>query len=102
MNNNEKAATYIGWKPDQQCGNTHSYNWWCEECGWRPVYPEKFHIHSIPAPDMNLPSNYMKAEVEWEIDTYQCTWSAYHNDKEGHGGSAVTALTNLWYVEHQG
>jgi hypothetical protein len=41
-----------GWEPGRICENRHTFNWWCEACGWRPVHPEQFHPHDIPPPNL--------------------------------------------------
>lgn len=62
MTDNEKAATFIGWKPGQRCGGCdarmmdHGFENIDAETG------EPFgRAHTIDAPDMSDPRNYMKA-----------------------------------------
>jgi hypothetical protein len=73
MTDNEKAATFIGWKPNEKCNLTlvtcmhFDQPWfdreseeskrWVKEGGQYPPFAE----HPIPAPDMTDPRNYMKA-----------------------------------------
>lgn len=72
MTPNEKAATFIGWKPEQKCAPR-----WCAmrldacpRCGatdieWKGgiLQGELYQItpHDIPAPPMDDPRNYIKA-----------------------------------------
>lgn len=73
MTDNEKAATFIGWKPDAKCHiglatcshidqpwfdpETEDSKRWLKVGGEHPPFAE----HSISAPDMADPRNYMKA-----------------------------------------
>ena len=60
MNDNEKAATFIGWKPGIRCEDwRHCYQeipfeW---ECGYHGADTH----HVAVCPDMNCPSNYSRA-----------------------------------------
>lgn len=56
MTDNEKAATFIGWNPTVQC--------YCASKGLNRMNPEHADLpieHSMSAPDMSDPRNYMKA-----------------------------------------
>ena len=50
MTDNEKAATYIGWRPNQPC-----------KCGLRNPMTGDQYDHYKDAPDMTKPENYMAA-----------------------------------------
>lgn len=93
---NQKAATFIGWKPS-------STERRCDICGaienaveprWR-----EGHLFSppalLPAPDMTDPRNYMRADVEWIISQDRTRWTALRNHRQGTGPSPDIALAAL-------
>lgn len=71
MTDNEKAATFIGWKPEQPCtSRTHriGFRISCEFCAFNRHASESElrtdgagHAHFLPPPDMRDPRNYMAA-----------------------------------------
>lgn len=107
MTENEKAATYIGWKPKTWCGE-------CEIIGKNKHadLKAKFNLgHYVPAPDMSLPNNYMKAleglppEWGWTVNrgprgnfTVRI-WDVMYGKGES-CRSAVEALAALWDAEN--
>ena len=121
MTDNEKAATFIEWKPDTLCKNTHAWNWWCETCNWYPKWPEQFHEHAVPAPNMADAARYTKAlenlakvrtltpeitipimdSQHWRATIYGTTplISFIHSEI---GPAVVAALAALYDAEHAG
>ena len=92
MTANERAATFIGWEPFREVSECR--------CRERPNFHPLVKV-PVKCPNMALSANYMvKAQVDWVIDTYQHSWSAYRDGKEGHGANAVAALAALWDAEH--
>jgi hypothetical protein len=67
MTDNEKAATFIGWKRLQHCEDTtwtlEDEGGRCDECGYLVVGPigAGNRFHDRIAPNMSKPENYMKA-----------------------------------------
>jgi hypothetical protein len=63
MTNNEKAATFIGWKPNTPCPYKELPTDWFSKCLCGTA--EETNLgnlpdHFEPAPDMSKPENYMK------------------------------------------
>jgi|SRR5579862_3339731 len=117
MNDNEKAATFIGWREGQlgglcrfddsnrvcQLGTKHCYF-------DHSKYPE-------PAPDMSDPRNYMKAldsqmsELVRDYEGWHCDLTKLWRDEEGTvvvkrwhktaGEAVISALAALYDAEHK-
>jgi hypothetical protein len=101
MTDNEKAATFIGWREGVRC--TAERVWGTDACcdghsagGKKP--------HDIPAPDMSDPRNYMKALHElpvwfrWEVTRDDCMVTT---DKGQYiEPTPVAALAALYDAEH--
>ncbi len=115
MTDNEKAATFIGWKPGERC-NTEGIAWL--DC---PHKQFKYHYdggdtlgvcveiepHDIPAPDMTDPGNYMKAlekidplKWKWNLARDYCIIDDWEGNLEFEGRTPVEALAALYDVEH--
>jgi hypothetical protein len=80
MTDNEKAATYLDWKPETKCTapckpvDDHEFgDVWC------PVCKEVFGCgnHDVKCPDMSKPENYMRAlEVLLSVP-HPMSWPTY-------------------------
>ena len=120
LTDNEKAATFIGWKPDKRCGRAI----WlllegCPDCDYWGDLGE----HDVPCPLMSLPKNYMRAletlpDNRWpdmclhENRHWHCSiWNQWDNDIGSHaiywggdgetcGEAVVKALAALYDAEH--
>ena len=85
MTENEKASTFIGWKPKT----------WCKKCEMidankHAELAAKFKVgHYVPAPDMTLPNNYMKALEAMD------RWAASNTGRK-------RPTSSSWYVERDG
>lgn len=124
MNDNEKAATFIGWKPEQVCDvdnyETTGDRAYCPRChnfietvsATVGDFARSIRIlchHSVPAPDMNDPRNYMKAleachgyrmikeDAMTEVRAFKFIDSEY---KQGWGKTPVETLAALYDAEH--
>jgi hypothetical protein len=81
MTDDEKAATFIGWTPEQ-CQPEAPYDVWfradsgsgsMRELVQGPCPHGHFRPHPIPAPDMSKPQNYMRAlEVVAQREDLTC------------------------------
>lgn len=120
MTDNEKAATFIGWKSETSCwvgeGGRSTAAFFdarpdgvCD-CGWTFEHPEAGQIsstvpsHLEPPPDMSDPRNYMKAQVAWSILTHRESWTATPLNSispRGYGKTPVAALAALYDAVHQ-
>ena len=69
MTDNDRAATYTGWKPGQRCEVRDSFiedrsrnQARCSKCSWNVPLANTFQReHDIPAPLMDDPRNYVRA-----------------------------------------
>lgn len=109
MTENEKAATFIGWV--EICNNC----WPCQgphrpTPGWVHSCREHCEVvpHKIPAPDMNLPQNYMLALENLPINE----WTIYRDVErdiecrigipaKAIGRTPLEALAAPWDAEHE-
>jgi hypothetical protein len=102
MNENEKAATFIGWRPT---------DFFCPYHGDGCLEPECEDRRKVPAPDMSRPRNYMKA-LEGLIQKYgaiQVTlvsgWVGISTpgwERVANGDTWLDALAALYDAEHPG
>jgi hypothetical protein len=106
MTANQKAATFIGWKPDMTCKEALDFS------------NSKRGMHWHEAPDMSRPENYIKAldsipreydvviEDRWQVtiqrdtDTHGGTnFITFHVDTDC-GVAVVDALADLYDATH--
>jgi hypothetical protein len=98
MTENDKAATFIGWKPGQRCER-----WYTLQSGsWCYDHKTK-DAHDLPAPDMSDPRNYMKALEacdDWQLaKENQMIW-VERGDCRKYGITPRKALAALYDAEH--
>lgn len=112
MTDNEKAATFIGWKPDQPCQHRelNPVEMWgngiraCFGCGCLIPVNQAHCTHIDKAPFMGIPENYMRtvehSRVQWRISLskngihYAC--GRADSDFFSMGETAVQALAALY------
>lgn len=100
MTENEKAATFIGWEPGMMCPQVRRKAWKCTACGFydKDLTGEP---HSLLAPDMSDPRNYMEALEgrDWERTRYR-RWIISTPEYTYSGDTPVEALAALYDAEH--
>jgi hypothetical protein len=121
MTDNEKAATFIGWREGTMCkapkkpvDDREFGDVWCPSCN------EVFGCgdHDVVCPDMSDPRNYMKALTDdksfaslaltrdWHNEGWRCelhinNWTpAIQRDRKTAGEAVVAALAALYDAEH--
>ena len=100
MTDNEKAATYIGWKEGEKCQRRHNEFMDRCSCGAGVELDER---HDAAAPDMADPRNYMKALEScdnWRLMKRALCW-VERNQVVKYGPNAITALAALYDAEHK-
>lgn len=96
MTENEKAATFIGWRPGEVCESEMG----CPE--WDMDQSSVFHRdHLVAAPDMSDPRNYTKAlEGLWWERAMNGRWKVLRSGKaHGFGHTPQKALAALYDAE---